>query len=209
MRLWTWQHKTFNLADRTQKVRSQQFSVYTTHPQRNSDMKEKHKNAYKKVFERLGTDQLIWCFHEYEEAASRISIEEFEKQDRVLWEIDVPCEKIKWYCDAAWTCLREGKPSLSGQMYQIYLKPDYAKKFEDAFTAYWGAKNDEELLNLMFLNYQENGCSEAMVFHPVDTVTKNPLLLGKWWSEQHPQSTGRVQCDLVPLPCPNCQGRNL
>ena len=33
MRLWTWQDKAFNLADRTQKVRSLEFSVYYNTPQ--------------------------------------------------------------------------------------------------------------------------------------------------------------------------------
>ena len=32
MRLWTWQDKAFDLSDHTQKVRSLDFSVYTTHP---------------------------------------------------------------------------------------------------------------------------------------------------------------------------------
>lgn len=210
MRLWTWQNKAFNLADRGERVRPLEFSVYTTHPQRDTGAKNRHREAYEKLFERLGTDQLIWCFHQYEDAVSSASIAEFETLGHVLWEIDVPCEKIQWYCDAAWTCLLTGEPGLPVWMNQIheelkYLRPEYAKRLEDDFMACWRGKNDDELLDLLFLNRFGNGCPEAIVFHPVDTIVKNPLLLGKWWSEQpSPPPNMSRRNDPVPLPCPDC-----
>lgn len=163
MQLWTWQSKAFDLADRAQKVRSLGSSVYTTHPQLDPGMKDRHREAYEKLFERLGTGQLIWCFHEYQDAVGSASIAEFETLGRVLWEIDVPYEKIKWYCDAAWACLRTGKPGLPIRMNQIHeelkhLRPNHAERLEDDFMAYWRDKNDGELVDLLFLNQLGNGC---------------------------------------------------
>lgn len=215
MQLWTWQNKAFNLSDPTQRVRPLDCSVYITHPDLDSDGKDKHKKASEKVFARVGTDQLIWCFHRYEDAVSNASIVEFETLGRVLWEIDVPCEKIRWHCHAAWTCLRTGKPDLPDRIRQIYkelkyFRADCAKRFEDDFTAHWRDKNDDELLDLLFLNRLVTGCSGAIVFHPVDTIVKNPLMLGKWWSEQRPQPTGAlIRHNDVPLPCRNCPARGL
>jgi len=216
MQLWTWQSKGFDLADQAQKVRSLGSSVYTMHPQLNPGMKDKHRGAYEKLFQRLGTDQLIWCFHRYEDATNHRSIDEFEiLLGHVLWEIDVPCEKITWYCDAAWACLRTGQPGLPRAMNQIYeelkyLRPDLAKRLEADFMAYWRDKNDEEVLDLLFVNRLGDGCPEAMVFHPLDTIVKNPLLSPKWWSPQPSPPTKPSLCnDPVLLPCPDCSDRRL
>jgi hypothetical protein len=214
MRLWTWQNRAFDLADSKQRVCSLEFSVYTTHAQLTLAMKDKHKEAYEKIFSRLGTDQLIWCSHQYEDAVSSASIAEFETLGRVLWEVDVRCEDIKWHCHAAWTCLRTGRPDLPDRMGQVYRElsfseAGYAKKFQDDFMTYWGQKTDEELLDLMFLNRPENDCSGAIAFHPISTIVRNPLVLGKWWEEHPSRPTGLRQRDgPVELPCPDCPGRS-
>jgi hypothetical protein len=214
MLLWTWQNTAFNLADRTLRVDSLKNSVYTTHRSLDTERKGRHERAYKMVFERLGTDQLIWCFHRYEDAVDSASISEFETLGCVLWEVDVPPERIKWHCHGAWTCLRAGKPDLPERMHRIYrelslLEPDYARNFEDNFITYWEEKTDAELLDLVFLRHPEDGCSGPIVFHPIDTIVKNPLLLGKWWGQRRWGDTGlRRRDDPVELPCRNCPARN-
>jgi hypothetical protein len=207
MQLWTWQSKDFSLADESQKVESIKHSCYLTkNPDPNS--KEKHQEAYNKIFQILGTDQLIWCFPINRDAVDYRSIEEFVKnQHCLLWELDIPENEIKWYCESAWHSLRTGKPVMP----------------EDDFNSFWSCKTEDELLDLMFLkkpvldlglpNAHTPGCSGAIVIHPVgkDKIKKNPLEIGKWWES----SNKRVFCSsfnkdknlLKKIPCHHCPGR--
>ena len=155
MLLWTWQSKEVSLA-KDEKLENIKNSYYCNDE---SDCSiEKHRNAYKIVFDKLHTDQIFWCFSNCKEAVDKGSIKEFEeKQDRILWEIDVPEKKIKWFCPVVWTKLRTGELMMHGFVSKIYEEPllvgkKLAKsKFKEDFNKYWSNKNDEQLLDLMFL----------------------------------------------------------
>ncbi len=79
MQLWTWQNQAFDLADRKHRVESLAHSVYITDSRLDNHGydRRRHQRAYEKIFERLGTDQLVWCFHRYEDAVDSASISEF------------------------------------------------------------------------------------------------------------------------------------
>jgi len=228
MLLWTWQSQDFSLADKERKVKIFEHSFYFRESI-NSDRREKHKEAYKQVFQKLDTNQLMWCFTDYIEAVEKVSIEEFEKIGHCfLWEIDIPDNEIIWYCNAAWNTLRTGKPAMPEGIWEIFhssepLLPEVAKNYENEFNIFWSGKTTEDLLNLMFLknpvfdlglpNARTPGCSGALVIHPVDRqkIIKNPLEIGIWWKIQNSKvSRSSLNNDenlLKMIPCRDCPGR--
>lgn len=211
MRLWTWQNPDFSLANKQQKVKSIEYSIYLK--VLSKEEKERHKAAYQKVWERLGTDQILWCFTQYEDATDKASIEEFEKMRDLLWEIDAPEDKIKKYCNAAWNCLRIGKPKIPDKFYGSWKKleafePDKWDKLVKDFEEYWKKKNDHQLLDAMFLDKFVSGCSNAIVFHPVERIERNPEKESKWWTVQKKTTykTNSSEGEQI-MPCVQCPGR--
>jgi len=226
MRLWTWQSKDFSLFEKSQKVESIKHSFYVNkYP--NLNIREKHREAYEKMFQKLDTNQLIWCFTNYIESIEKASIEEFEKiRHCLLWEIDIPDNEIIWYCNAAWNTLRTGKPAMPEGIWEIfhsseYLFPEEAKRYENEFNIFWSGNAIEDLLNLVFLkkpvfdlglpNARSTGCSGALVIHPVDIqkIIKNPFEIGRWWNGPT-QKNWPINNDaniLKIIPCLNCPGR--
>jgi hypothetical protein len=200
-------------------------------------LKEKHREAYEKVYQKLKSTQLVWCFTNCNEAVCYASIEEFEKtQDRILWEIDVPDKEIKCYCPVAWKKLRTGKLKMYGFVSKIYEEPLLVgeilakSKFKEDFNKYWSKKTKDELLDLMFLEKKpvfdfssSNSftwvCSESViVIHPVgkENIKKNPLLDDDkdWWrtlntynKTPQPPSLYINKKYLQKIPCENCPGR--
>jgi hypothetical protein len=211
MRLWTWQNSDFSLANKQQKVKSIEFSSFLNDPTNSKETKEYHKAAYQKVWERLKTDQILWYFTQYEDAVSGACIERFEKRGCLLWEIDAPEDKIIKYCIAAWEYLRTGEP------YNLLfdrpwtdlkaLEPNKRNKLQKDFEEHWKDKNDQQLLDAMFLEKFANGCSAAIVFHPVEQysvkIEKNPKIDGKWWEPPKEESKWKTKT----MPCAQCPGR--
>ena len=93
--LWTWQNKKVSLV-KDEKLDNLKHSFYCN---KESDCSiEKHREVYKMVFDKLHTDQIIWCFTDSDEAVEEGNIQEFEViQKRILWEIDVSEKEIKWF----------------------------------------------------------------------------------------------------------------
>ena len=179
------------------------------------------------------TDQLIWCFTDYDEATNEASIKEFEeKQDRILWEIDVHEKDIKWYCPIVWDKLRTGQLNMVGFVWTIYNSPhpdceELDENFRDEFFSYWDEnKTEDELLDLMLLEKipifdfgspnSRSGCSEAIIIHPKESIKKNPLVEDiNWWrtlntyNEYSKEPLPSVIEELIKkIPCPNCPGGN-
>jgi len=214
MRLWTWQNPDFSLANKQQKVQSLEYSYYLNAPTISKKAKERHKVAYQKVWERLGTDQILWCFTQYEVAVNKLSsIKEFEEiRGCLLWELDAPEDKIIRYCNAAWECLRSGKPNHPFDVKEF--APDKWDKIVKDFKEYWKGKNEQQLLGAMFLDKFVNGCSEAIVFHPVEEcsirIEKNPITEGRWWCDnvqkRFPYKLRSSEVKEI-MPCAQCPGR--
>jgi len=213
MRLWTWQNPKFSLTDKQQEVKSIEYSIYLNHECIPEKERNRHKAAYQKVWERLGTNQILWCFTQYEVAIDNVSVEEFEKMGCLLWEIDAPEDKIIKYCNTAWECLRAGKAIIhkrfndSCKNLEIF-DPNKRNKIVKDFK-YWKDKNEQQLLNAMFLEKFINGCSDAIVFHPVEqysiSIKKNPKIEGKWWANPPKKNIGKTSKQIIP--CAQCPGR--
>jgi len=218
MKLWTWQHREVNLADASQTLKNLDNSSYVATNGQPHEAGMKHKRAYELVFERLGTDQFIWCYDDYGEATSTLSTKEYEPRECCLWELDVPQGQIQWYCMAAWTALREGMPKLPKGLWDIYaslkyLRPQAAERFKEEFEDFWRVKETGGLLDYMFLDRRVDTCSGPLVFHPVDArfITKDPRQIGTWWDCQQPKS-GHGVCgggeEAPQVPCGSCPGRD-
>jgi hypothetical protein len=211
MRLWTWQNPCFSLANKQQEVKSIEYSIYLNHDCIPEKEKNRHKASYQKVWERLGTNQILWCFTQYEDAVDNASVEEFEKIGCLLWELDAPGDKIIKYCNTAWECLRFGKPRLPFDVKEF--APDKWDKIVKDFDEYWKGKSDQQLLETMFLKKLVNGCSDAIVFHPVEQysirVEKNPKKENKWWcnnvQKRLPYKSRSSEVKEI-MPCAQCPG---
>ncbi len=227
MHLWTWQSRDFSLANSDKKVDSIQYSHFL-HEEKKIDPREanQHEKAYQQVFSLVDSNQLIWCYKDYEEATSAPN--EWEKYNRVLWELDVPEEKIHWYCPVAWEKLRSGKVEKCGCVWGIHYflrtcDEGEAKMFEIQFNSYWEAKTNGELLNSIILRRSSlnlkarlgdpviSECPEPIVIHPIcgggGKILKNPLdpAIGKWWkskTRRPPKGAHSV------MPCQSCQAMN-
>jgi len=131
----------------------------------------------------------------------------------LLWEIDAPEDNIIKYCNTAWECLRKGKAIIfqrfidSCKNLQIF-DPNKKNKIVKDFK-YWKYKNEQQLLNAMFLEKFVNGCSDAIVFHPVEqysiSIKKNPKIEDKWWANLPKKNTGKTSKQIIP--CAQCPGR--
>jgi len=227
MKLWTWQSEGFSLA-KDEKVKSLEKSPYCNENSPYAKNRN-HRESYIKVFRRLRTCQVIWCFTNYKEAISCAQIESFENTRHcLLWELDIPENEIRWYCQVAWDALINGKARMLSEVFDIFnaSEPNFqglAKKYKIDFNSYWAGKGANHYLDLMFLkkpvldlglsNSPSQGCSGAIVIHPVgkERITKNPLEIGKWWNSSD------SKLNLAPLnkdeklvkmiPCRNCPGR--
>jgi hypothetical protein len=214
MRLWTWQNPDFSLANKQKEFKSIEYSIYLNHPQLAKQEKERHKGAYQKVWERLGSDQILWCFTQYETAVDETSIEEFEKMRCLLWEIDAPEDKIIKYCISAWEYLRTGKPYNPFERSWIDLKlfePNKRNKLEKDFEEHWKDKNEQQLLDAMFLEKFANGCSAAIVLQAVEQhsikILKNPKIDIKWWANPPKKNVWKTSKQIQIMPCSQCPGR--
>jgi hypothetical protein len=221
MRLWTWQSK---------RVESIQHSSFLRELKKLDPQEAgRHEEAYRKIFQLVDTNQLIWCYKDYSEAVYG-SIEGWEKQDCILWELDVPEEEIRWYCPVAWERLRTGTLKMCGCIWDIHQSltltirhQKRADTFLSHFNSYWNGKTENELLDSMFLQrpllHSSSSCStifkcpEAIVIHPVCSyggrIIRNPLdpETGKWYS---PNGNARwiSVLNIDEVPCPSCQSHN-
>lgn len=80
MRLWTYQWPDFRPTDCNVKVNISKSRYAETLP--------KYRDAYKKLSDRLGTDQIIWCCTRQDEYKYLLGEAPME------WELEVPAEQI-------------------------------------------------------------------------------------------------------------------
>ena len=216
--LWTWQNENLNLADTKQMINSHEHSPYN------------HRKAYEKVHQNY-SDQIIWCWNDFEASICYSSILEFKGQNRLLWELAIPEDRVFWYCPVAWEKIRTGelkKVGAMGEVIKSQLSPDFSQKLFKDFESFWSDKNGEELLNLMYLkrhvslilsNSRILSCSGSIVKHPITInggrITKNPLETKDWWPKREkiyqpvknilPNDIERL---IEMKPCLNCSGRS-
>jgi len=233
MRLWTWQSKGFSLANKSRRVEPLKYSWYANENV-TAEEAQRHEEAYLKVFGEFGTDKLLWCFTHRGEATCEGSRIEFEQiQGRLLWELDVPEDKIRWYCPVAWEKLRSGKQEMKGAIGGVCqaLERRNSKRsaqFKGDFDSYWADKSEDELVKLMRLKRQVSldftvpkpaVCSGAIVQHPVSdhggTIVKDPSdpEMERWWEDSDRSGGGQdvhilEECmEATPMPCRDCPGR--
>ncbi|HIJ70025.1 MAG TPA: hypothetical protein HPP87_01525 [Planctomycetes bacterium] len=163
MRLWTWQKKDFSLTEG--KVESLEHSDYLNHPCIPECEKALFREAYKKLRERLGTGQFLWCFANEEEAKNNPSKLEYE--GKVLWEIEVPDNSIfRIVCNTAWNIIIGTGPS--SEKYRL------VENFDD----WWRAITFDETWNMLFVDKGKlkhsllremiKGCTQVIIRHPVE-----------------------------------------
>lgn len=116
MKLWSWQNRRFDpTRDRVDLTRSPDFNDKTIpHIQ----------SGYAIIRERIGSDQILWCFssrNEYNVPGA--------KSDRVEWELEVAQSDILGFVDyVRWNRLINGKP---------YYPPDLLNAWDrEAAMAY-------------------------------------------------------------------------
>lgn len=174
MRLWTWQKKDFSLI--RGKVEGLEHSDYLS-PECG---KGRFSEAYKKLWERLGTDQFLWFFTDEEETKNNPS--KLEYKGKVLWEIEVPeneASKLVWICPKAWNwiiCRRECLPHKKFEhLFKILndrslMRTPYSRvQFCEEYNIYWQELSDDKLWEAAFYNCcGVRECQNALVYHPVE-----------------------------------------
>jgi len=159
MQLWTWQKKGFSLSDPKGQVES------PTH----SDYYEEHKEIFERLWEILGTSQLLWCFVEKEEAMSKAS--ELEYKGKVLWELDVPAKHICHnVCSIAWHWILHGcRCHLPVKLRRCWKEkfPNRFRELENKFHHFFGRKTREELWEALVLDGIVTDCTTPLICYPV------------------------------------------
>ncbi len=179
MRLWTWQKKGFSLT--RGKVEGLKHSDYLNGPCMPECEKARFREAYKKLRERLGTDQFLWFFTNEEEAKNNPSKLGYE--GKVLWEIDVPeneVSKLVWICPKAWRWIiyrEDGWPSKKFDHLYAVLNDFYLSRMEKSYSRdqfckeysnYWQELSDDKLWEAVFYNCGIRECQNTLVYHPVE-----------------------------------------
>jgi len=157
--LWSWQTPDFSLikgtVDHWQSIFKKECSGF--------------EKSCKELFERLGTDQFIWCY--------TYPIEQW--QDRERWELKVPKDRVLTYtCNVAWhwilahngnnytkCCPPERLWHLARSHASPPLKwPEFYKKFNDG----WRKKTTEQLWDALFVDKVYGDCTDVLLRHPVE-----------------------------------------
>lgn len=161
MKLWTWQKKDFSLINSVKLIDSRNHSEYYN----------EHKEKFEKLWDRLKTNQFLWCYSEKENAFSEAS--KLEYKNHVLWELDIPVDSIfKNICSIAWSGILYGRGcSTPSKLRNLWIKEcsDNFRKKEEDWHRYWENKTTEELWEALFLsNTTITPCSTPLVCYPLE-----------------------------------------
>ncbi len=149
MKLWTWQGKSFSLTKGTLDSRN-----YSTWYKRNP-------KAFEKLWRRLGTCQIIWCYQTKEKATFQFLKNGYK--GKVLWELDVPGKHILKrgnICSVAWSWIMN--PGRCPPPFKL------DRDAEKDFHCFWENKKEEELWEALFLNGIVRDCSQLLIRYPVE-----------------------------------------
>jgi len=143
MRLWTWQKNGFLIISLHVRFNSLLYSDYLNEPNVAAPELSGFKKAYEYLWKLLRTDQLIWCFADFHEAARQASRLAFQKKGKVLWELDVPSNRIlKHYCGVAWHWIlygfKCGPPKIVIDRWR--REPERKDELEEHFHRFWNSK---------------------------------------------------------------------
>lgn len=171
MRLWTCQNKEVELTGGN--FNSRKYSSYYNDPSF-----PKAKPAYEKLWDKLGTERVLWCFTKEKDAVDQANTAEV--QDQVLWELNVPEnfpeDKLKIVCSITWHWIIRGgkcvpndlRLKLKRQAYDNKLKFN-EDELEKQFNSHWENKSPDQLWEMLFIDkIAEWGCSTVLLQHPVD-----------------------------------------
>jgi len=213
MRLWTWQKQGFSPDDKNIKVESLENSMYLNNDALDVGL---FKRVYNKLWEKLETCQFHWYYTEESEAKD--AHHEYPANDRMLWEVNVPDDKIFGrVCEIAWNCLLKRQPGTS--QLSDYWKAkalrempgksrQLIKEWEQNLSKFWKRKSEDELWDLLLLDKYVEGCTQILLCHPLKGcwIERNPIVEGEWWeiSKGNKSSPGPYT---DTLPCRKCSGR--
>ena len=213
MRLWTWQKHGFDLTDQNVCVESLENSHFLNDINIPKVMRVHFIKIYKELYKRLETDQFHWYFIEEDDAKCEASHLEFYKQNRVLWEVEIPDGNVfQIICDITWNRL------LKRCIVPLKLRDYWERKanYDDSlidkwkqdFNNFWESKSEDELWDLLFLDECVDGCTQVILYHPLDDlwVIRNPIKEGKWWDFCRRNRYGPTSYT-SSLPCTICSGR--
>ncbi|MHC4696141.1 MAG: hypothetical protein ACYTFA_05290 [Planctomycetota bacterium] len=173
MRLWTWHKPDFSLLDG--RVDHEQSEYACSVPGL--------RNAYRELFSRLGTSQLIWCDTLPDQRMVRAGHTEIE------WILEVPSEAIvRFVGDVVWNRILGKRCALPPEIRwarknkALHRFPDNTrarKEFEKAEEeSFWTQRPPSgSWWDDLFTQEQAKECVSALVPHPCKTewVVSNPL----------------------------------
>jgi hypothetical protein len=168
MKLWTWQNPKFDITDPSTPVESRKYSEYLD-----------HLTKYEKLWSILGTDQFHWYYTDEEEATNNCSLLEYK--GKILWEVDVPEDKIfKKMCCMTWhwilNNMEASPPKIFEHSLNIFWWTNRNAFYKDC-NKYWRDMDSPQLWNCLFYDCGFKQCYQVLVRHPLakSWVTKNML----------------------------------
>jgi len=173
MRLWTWQNPKLDITDPNMRVESKTYSTYLC--SRLNSAANQHLKKYEKLWTILETDQFHWCYTDMKEAKGN----EKHYEGKMLWELDVPEDKVIRICGMAWHWILNSRNTIPPKMIEQFLDtffwPDRPSFVEDS-NQYWRNMNSRQLWNSLFHKCEAKGCYDVLVRHPVAVswVIRNP-----------------------------------
>lgn len=178
MRLWTWQKEGFDIRDENTPVKSFKYTEYINTNQLDPQL---FKRQYAKLIKIIETSQFHWYYTDEIEAKT------FQSPGTVLWEVNVPVEKIlRKVCKIAWSNLLN-RPTCPDRLFDDWKRIDIIQfeKFKQDFYDFWNRKSEEELWEMLFLETCVDGCTTILLNHPLDDswIVKDPNKEVKWWGE--------------------------
>jgi len=172
MLLWTWQNPKIS------PIKGEYDSLkYSDYIKDSTNISEEQRfiNAYKKIWEYLSHSKnskikILWCYTVENEAKEVKS----SNQNKILWNIDVPEDHIRFICDIAWHWILYGKDGNSctppERLFQLYhaLTKNHRDQFYKDFNTKWRTTPENVLWDILFLDDLIEDCTTAIVIHPIE-----------------------------------------
>jgi hypothetical protein len=144
MKLWTWQSPDFSLTEgHVIPERSDYFQTVLGIPK-----------AYRRLWKRFGTDQIIWCYTNAD-AHYKSPIVETE------WSLDVPdAQVLAFVDDLVWNRILGIKCALPRPLCRDWT--------EEQVAAFWARKAPPGgWWNCLFVNHGKGDSTSALIRHPI------------------------------------------
>lgn len=166
MKLFTWQNPEFDITDSSIKVESREYSQYD------------YLDAYQKLWDKYGTDQILWCYSSFSDATSCGAL---AYKGMALWELEVPEHSfLDVTCPYAWNWVisdSDCTPPKHFEKYYSVIKSLLTKSglshhhddFSRDYNQYWKTLMQEDLFGVLSvdLNKCKRECPIIILAHPV------------------------------------------